>query len=300
MAATTHGRKHLGGIIMSPAAELLFVVACVGAGLGAAGLIVLVRGGSLIRQRRRSRRGRRSLTVSGTRLLVAGAAGIAAWVVTGWPHAALAAAAIVVLWPQMFGAATAGKAEIAKLAAIATWTETLRDLTAAGASLEQAIPRSAATSTTVLKPTLQRLADQLEVRVPLARALDDMSRDVNDAACDEVMAALKMNAQVRAAKLGEILGDLAQGLRAEVEMRRQEEAKRRNLRREVRIMVIAVFGYIGLQLLVAPDHLAPFGRGVGRLVFIAAIGLFIYSFIRARRLAEPDRPEPFLATEGVA
>lgn len=282
---------------MTPGMQLTFLVACVVAAGGIAGLVVLLRGGSLIPERL-TRRSRGPSTTSGARLAAAVAAGIVAVAVSGWPIAAVGAALMVVMWPRIFGSSRAGKSEIDKLEAIATWTESLRDLTAGGAGLEQAIARSAATSTTMLRPDLEQLAAQLELRVPLERALEDLADAVDDAACDQIVATIRMNSRLRAAQLTGVLGKLSETLRDEVGMRLEAEAKRRNLRREARLTILAVLAFIGFQVVFVRDHLEPFRSPLGQIVLAVIAAIWIGSFMRMRALSEPERPPRFLATEG--
>ena len=71
---------------------------------------------------------------------------------TRWPVAAVGLAALVVLWPQLFGGRSAEQRQIASLEALVTWTESLRDTIAAHASLEQAIPASTVNAPPLIRP----------------------------------------------------------------------------------------------------------------------------------------------------
>ena len=76
--------------------------------------------------------------------LVALAAGVAVLLLTGWPVAAIAAAAAVVFVPQVLGGGKAAKRMIAKSEALADWTRRLADLISSGAagSTRDALRRS--------------------------------------------------------------------------------------------------------------------------------------------------------------
>ena len=117
----------------------------IGAGLGAA-ILLLVAGihGVSVDPTRPPRRWARALTQARSatgmaRIGAAAAVGIVALLLTRWPVAAAAGVALVLAWPYLFGGVRAEQAQIARLDALAIWTESLRDAVAANASLEQAM-----------------------------------------------------------------------------------------------------------------------------------------------------------------
>ena len=170
--------------------------------------------------------------------------------------AALASAALVALWPRLTGGRSAGTRQLAKMEAIATWTESLRDTAGAAAGLEQAIPATVAAAPAVLPAPAARSAARLDGRVPLPEALVHFADDVDDPAADMVVAALSLNARQRAGGLDRILTALAASTRAELEMRRKVEHERRAVRRQAQRIAGAVVGFAALQAVFARGWVA--------------------------------------------
>lgn len=269
-----------------------FMLLAAGFALGMVALVRLARGQPLLPaghspvRRIDPRRAR----VFGVAVVV----GIVVVLITRWPVAGLAAASLVVLGPRVFGGAAVGRRELAKVEAIAAWTESLRDTAGAAAGLEQAIPATLAAAPSLLQRPLRDLTARLDGRVPLPEALARFADDVNDPAADLVVAALTLNARQRAGGLDRILTSLATSSRTELEMRRKVELERRGLRRQAQRIAGAVTGFAVLQALFARGWVAPYSTPVGQLVLVALMGLFVAAFMRMRSLAESEPAPRFL------
>lgn len=273
---------------------LAFLLLAVGFALGVVGLLRLARGHSLIPTRRGSaRRIDRTLL---RRYALASAVGVVVVVATRWPVAGLAAAGLVVLGPRVFGGAAAGRRELAKVEAIASWTESLRDTAGAAAGLEQAIPATLGAAPALLRRQLRDLAARLDGRVPLPEALARFADDVADPAADLVVAALTLNARQRAGGLDRILTSLATSSRVELEMRRKVELERRGLRRQAQRIAGAVTGFAVLQALFARGWVEPYSTTAGQLVLAVLIGLFVAAFVRMRSLSQSEPVPRFLTS----
>jgi hypothetical protein len=108
-----------------------------GAGLGIALIALGIRG---VESRRQTDRVTRTRVERHTlRLAVAVGAAVLVGAVTGWPVAALLAAAACWGVPALFTESKAQTATIARVEAVAGWAEMLRDTMAGAAGLEQAI-----------------------------------------------------------------------------------------------------------------------------------------------------------------
>ena len=272
--------------------SVLFVLAVAVAALGLVGMLHLARGGSLLPARHGIRRRH---DPQRTRRLAAGtAAGVAVLLLTRWPAAGLAAVSLTILWPRVFGGATAGRRELARIEALATWTESLRDTAAAAAGLEQAIPATVSSAPQVLRRPLRDLSSRLAGRVPLPEALARFADDLNDPAGDMVVAALSLNARQRAGGLQRLLTALAVSARAELEVRRKVEHERRALRRQAQRIAGMVVGFVVLQAIFARGWVAPYGTPTGQLALTGFIAVFLAAFMRMRSLAEPPSPVRFL------
>lgn len=273
---------------------LAFMALAIGFAVGVVGMARLATGHSLIPARRKLVR--RSDPKALRAYAGAAAAGLVVLVLTRWPVAGLAAGGLVILGPRVFGGAALGRRELAKIEAIASWTESLRDTAGAAAGLEQAIPATLAGAPPLLQRPLRDLAARLDGRVPLPEALARFADDLADPAADLVVAALTLNARQRAGGLDRILTSLATSSRAELEMRRKVELERRGLRRQAQRIAGAVTGFAILQALFARGWVAPYSTATGQLVLVLLMGLFVAAFVRMRALAESEPQVRFLTS----
>jgi tight adherence protein B len=105
-------------------AMLGFLLAVAAASLGLLAVVRLSRGMTALPSiQLRSSLHRRSTRQLGVALV----AGLVALLITRWALAGVAATAIVVLWPRLFGGGRAGRRQLEKIEALAAWTESLRD-----------------------------------------------------------------------------------------------------------------------------------------------------------------------------
>jgi hypothetical protein len=142
-----------------------------GAALGL-GLFVAVLAVVGVPQRPAGRPGRRSTPGGGlqdrTKRLIWGVGvGLVVLLATGWIVAALALGLLAAYWDRIAGSSAAEKRGITRLEALASWTESLRDTIAGAIGLEQAIPATAATAGSSIRPSLNLLVDRLRIREPL-------------------------------------------------------------------------------------------------------------------------------------
>ncbi|HET9656950.1 MAG TPA: type II secretion system F family protein [Kineosporiaceae bacterium] len=232
------------------------------------------------------------------RVAAATGVGVATLVFTRWPVAAAALAALVGLWPQLFGGRHGEQAQIARLEALVVWTESLRDTIAAHASLEQAIPATTATCPPVIRPALTRLAGQIRARAPMDDALLGLAAELDDPSADLVCAALILNVRRRGDRLAEVLGGLACAAREELEMRRRISAGRAGLRRGVQIVVVLTVVFAAFLIVFGGAYVTPYGTPTGQLALLVVVGLFAAGFAWMRKLANDDHPAAFLTRPG--
>jgi Flp pilus assembly protein TadB len=231
-----------------------------------------------------------------TRTALAVIAGVAVLAVTRWPVAAIGAVLLVLGWRGIGGGAAEERRAMARLEALAAWTESLRDTIAGAVGLEQAIPASLRAVAPVLHPHVQAMVDRLHTRVPLAEALRRFGDDLDDASADLVVAALILNARLRGPGLRDMLGALSTSARAELDMRRRVEANRRTTRRSVQIVVGVSVGIALLLAVGNRSYVEPYKTFTGQLVMAVIVGLFAIGFIWLRRLARYETPERFLSS----
>jgi Flp pilus assembly protein TadB len=221
-------------------------------------------------------------------------AGVVTLLVTRWPVAALGVAALVIAWPVMFGGSRAERAQIDRLEALVMWTEALRDTVTARASLEQAIPATAAHAPGPIRPALVRLVGRLRARVPLDTALLALSDELDDASADKVIGALVLNTRQRGSGLATVLGALARSGREELDQRRRITAGRASMRRSVQLVVAITVVFAVLLATFSRSYVAPYSSVGGQVALAVVVGLFAASFVWLRRLAGGEPASPFL------
>jgi Flp pilus assembly protein TadB len=269
----------------------IILAACCGLGTGT-GIAVAVagwRGAAATTQRHprmeRWARGLRELFEHQYLALGALGAGVVTGVVTKWPVGALLAGIAVLLLPQMLRPERNARTKTARIEAMATWTESLRDTLGAAAGLTQAIRATAEAPPAAITIEVGNLASRLESGVRLADALRAFADELDDATGDLVAAALVMAAERQAGQLRQLLGSLAEAARAQVEARLKIDAERARVRTSVRVVVaVTLTMAVGLVLL-NRAYLKPFD-GAGGQIVLAFVGLlFGTAFVWMARIA---------------
>ena len=236
----------------------------------------------------------------GTRRLAWGLGiGLVVLVGTGWIVAAVALGLLAAYWDRVVGSSADEKRAITRLEALASWTESLRDTIAGAIGLEQAIPATAATAGSSIRPSLNLLVDRLRIREPLPAALQAFAEDLDDPSADVVCASLILNARLRGPGLRDVLTALAVSIREELDMRRRIEASRKAIRRSVRIVLTIVLGVMGLLSVFNKQYVEPYDTVGGQLTMTVVALLFLGGLLWLRKLATPERTDRFLVREAV-
>lgn len=226
------------------------------------------------------------------------ATGVVTLLLTRWPVASLGLTALVIAWPRLFGGARVEQQQIDTLEALVVWTEALRDTVGGHASLEQAIPVTAAGAPPLIRPALLRLVGQLRARVPLDQALLSLAAQLDDASADLVLAALILNVQRRGDGLGQVLSGLAVAAREELDLRQRVSADRAGLRRGVQIVVLMTIGFAAFLVLFGGAYLRPYDSPAGQVALTVVLGMFATGFAWMRQLSGSAAALPFLARPG--
>jgi Flp pilus assembly protein TadB len=230
----------------------------------------------------------------GVRLPVAIGAALLVLVLSGWVAAAVAVAVLVMFWKALFGGGGAERQSIARIEALAAWTESLRDTVAGAVGLEQAIPATAYTAAPAINAQLMSMADRLRVRVPLPTALQRFAEDMDDASADLIIAALILNARLRGPGLREVLTSLSESARAELDMRQRVNAGRRSTRRSVQIVIGVTIAFVAGLSIFNPSYVEPYSGPVGQIMLAVVIGFFAVGIMWLRRLSRFETPDRFL------
>jgi Flp pilus assembly protein TadB len=226
------------------------------------------------------------------------AAPLLALLATGWPVAALLAAAAAVGLPRLLGGRRAAEVRIARLQGLADWTRRLADVLGAGAGLEQALQASVRTVPGPISVEVGALAARLHARHPVAEALRGFADDLDDPVGDLVVAALLLAAGRRGRGLARVLTGLAGTVEAEVAMRRGVEADRAQPRTTARWVCYISLAVAAGLFVFNPSYVAPFGTPTGQAVLLAVGSLFAGAFVWMHRLTSATPGERFLPLEG--
>jgi tight adherence protein B len=257
----------------------------------AAGLNLIIDG--LRRRPREQRPARRRWSAADrNRALLAVAAGLTAAVATRWPVAAILTTAGVWALPRMLGPDREHQQALAKIEAIATWAELLRDTLSSAAGLEQAIAATAPVTPAPIRAHVQTLAAAPRAGLRLPEALRVFAADLADPTGDLVVRALSQAAGIHGGQLTDCLSSLAATAREQASIRMRVATKRAATRTTARMITgISIVMIVGL-LILSQGFLAPYGTIAGQFVLLVVGGLFAAGFswlARSSRIQQPPR-----------
>src|SRR5680860_218403 len=221
--------------------------------------------------------------------------GVVVAILTRWPVAGLMAVAVVILWPKLARSGAIEKHSVAKIEAIANWTESLRDAAASESGLEQALPATLDGAPVLLRRPLRNLVNALDLRTPLPVALAHFADEVDDRGADKVVIALSLTAQQRAGSLKRVLTTLASNTRAELEMRRRVLTERNGVRRQSNQVALGLLALAGLQAVFLRGWVEPYSSVYGQMVLAVLAAVYVGLLVRLQRLAEPEPHPRFLS-----
>ncbi|MEU5259750.1 type II secretion system F family protein [Amycolatopsis sp. NPDC021455] len=277
------------------------------AGLGTAvGLLFVLaglRGPQLVRRPRSAPPWRADRTW-GLRLALALGVGLLAGAATGWLVGGALAAGAVWFLPRLVGPDRAHVRRVARIEAVASWTEMLRDTLSAAAGLEQAILATAPLAPAAIRGEVGRLASRLQNGHRLAPALRQLAEELADSTADLVIAALVLAAEHQARQLGELLGSLAETARSQAAMRMRVETGRARTRTSVRVVVATTVAFAVGVVVFNRGYLTAYDSALGQAVLLVIGGLFGAGFgwlvrvasgrgdSRVLSLSAPSEPAP--------
>lgn len=252
------------------------------------------RSSGLFRRARSRRAQARADRHQSLRIGLALAAGVLAGVTTGWVVGAVLAGLAVWMLPRVLGRDPEHARRVARIEAIATWTEMLRDTLSAAAGLEQAILATAPLAPPAIRGEITELAARIENGDRLAPALRWLAGHLADTTGDLVIAALVLAAEQQARHLADLLGSLAHAAREQASMRMRVEAGRARTRTSVRVIVGTTLGFAVLVTLLNRHYLAAFDSVTGQIVLLGIGVLFGLGFVWLARIAAVTEPDRFL------
>jgi Flp pilus assembly protein TadB len=220
---------------------------------------------------------------------------VIAGLVTGWPAGTVLAALAAWSAPSVLGGDKDAAGAVARIEAIAGWTEMLRDTTGAAAGLEQAIAATAPLAPEAIRPQVTELAGRLAGGERLDGALREFADRVADPLADLVVAALIHAAAHHARRLSELLSSLAASARSQASMRLRVDAGRASLRTSARMITSVTAVMAAGLVLLNRGYLAPYDSVAGQLILLLTGGIFAAGFTLLRQMARHQQPARILA-----
>lgn len=220
-------------------------------------------------------------------LITGVAAGLIAWLITGWPLLVLVGPVITVGVPALLSN-QAQTARIARLEALQDWTRSLAGSLAIGKGLEDALKLSAWTAPGPIAPQIQTLAARLESRWEPRSALMALADDLDDPTADMVAQSLATALELRG-PVATVLDDLADDVADQVRARREVEASRATYRATATWLTVITVGVVVVMLLNG-TYAAPYRTLLGQLVFLTLASLFALTLFWFNRLSNGSRP----------
>lgn len=229
------------------------------------------------------------------RWLLAGAAGLLGFLVTGWLAVGLGAAAAVLLVPAIFTAGAASNTQIMRLEGLSSWTRRMSDLLASGAAsnLQEALARSAESSPDVLRPHLSALLSRMGPQ-GVEPALRAFAKEFDDPIADHVAMALIVRARHGGAGLVQVLHQVAADVDDRVRMVRGMKAERGKTIQNIRWLVVFMLILWTAAFLFARDFLAPYSDRGGQVALLVIVTVFGAALAWLKILVAPTRGTRFL------
>jgi tight adherence protein B len=224
---------------------------------------------------------------------IAFGAGVLAGLFTGWPVAALLAAAGAWFLPALVGRDTGAKARIARIEAIATWAEMMRDTLSAAAGLEQTILASATAAPAPIREEVAALGEAIGRGERLDSALARFQHDLADPNADVIVVSLIQASRQQSGNLAEMLGEMAAATRAQAGLHMRATAERARTRTSVRIIIGTVVTFAVGLILFNRAYLSPYATPVGQLVLLMVAGFFGTATVWLAKISRGKPPARF-------
>lgn len=215
-------------------------------------------------------------------------AGVLAWILTGWPVAAFLAAMGVWWLPGLLGPDREHEHQVARITAVASWIEQIRDLISSASGLQQAIVTTAPIAPEHIRPQVQHLARALQQGQPPEQALRDFQETVDVPLVDLAVASLERAIDRYAADLAAMLSDLADSTREQAAMLARIARSRARTRTSMRIIIATALSFPTVLLIANPSYLQPYDTAIGQLVLALVGAIMAISLAGVARIARVD------------
>jgi Flp pilus assembly protein TadB len=230
--------------------------------------------------------------------LVGALAGLAVYALSGWLLAA-AVVGVLVGWGVVRWQARERGEDLgaARVEALASWVENVRDVLQAAGQPIGAIGATADTCPVVLRPHVRALFARLSAGQPAEVAFRQFADDLDDPLADLVAVGLLI-AVTRGAQTDQVLSALAEQARHQADRRRIVEAERAPARREVQLVSLVMCALLGGMFVFArSSYLDAYDTASGQVFLGAVLCGYALLLVRVGRLSQFPRPSRFLTLE---
>lgn len=227
-------------------------------------------------------------------LLIAGvAAGLLAWVTTGWVIAVIVLPAALAGIPYVLG--FSGRATlIPRLEAMEEWTRSLAGVLTVGVGLEQALKVTLHSTPEAIRPEVTLLVARLNARWPVEAALRAFADDLDDSTGDIVVFYLLSGARQRGPGLANVLEALATSVAEDVRNRRAVEADRAQPRATARWVTLITVGVMAAMVLLRASYIDTYKSGLGQTLLFLLLGIYAACLVWMQRTARGSTVPRFL------
>lgn len=224
---------------------------------------------------------RRDLT-----LLAAIAAGILAFVLSGWLITLILVPAVVMIAPKLLGQAP--PSDIPLLEALDRWVRGLVTVLPGGRDVITALRISRPNAPPLIAAHVDQLVRRLDARVPPDEALQKMADTLDNAESDAVLAALKLAVR-RTQGVSATLKAVAENIQDRLEALREIEAERSRPRTQARTVTILSMVLIGGMAIFGGSYFSSLSSPVGQMVVAVCSAVYLIGMWLMYKMTFPRR-----------
>ena len=227
-------------------------------------------------------------------LVIAALIGAVGFLLTQWWAGAILAFVGGLFIPYILRKRREVDKAIAKTDAIASWIENVRDSLVTG-DMKDAILASSDVAPQAIRVELQLLQARLRRKEPLAEALRQLAKDLDDATGDLAVAALALAYERQGQNLRAVLALMATSAREEAQMQRRVQAGRARL--QTVATIVTIFSLVVLVLLVQlnPQAVAAYDKPTGQIALLVIGMIFAGGLALLVRMGEVRKIPRFLS-----
>lgn len=233
--------------------------------------------------------GRRSAPDIVPRVVLATIGFLLGFLVTGWPVAGAYLAFGGAAAPTLLRSKRERRAAVEKVEAIATWTESLKDIMGVGAGLHSTLRLSARAAPAPIRDEVRNLAVRLQ-HESVDVALVKFAADLAHPKADVVVASLLLASRRQAGGLHDVLSSVARSTRDAAAMAQRIEGSRERAYTQNRIVAATSTLFILFLVLVRRDFLSPFDTFGGQIALAVIGGMFACSGYAMYKIGRPANP----------